>query len=1221
MRIQRLHMFLVASLLPFAWLSTARADHGDVVKGRCIVMFKSKVAEKLQTCLEGKGSLTRATGDRNLEEVWKRYGVIEMKRLFPDVDQAIRNRGGLSVREAYDAFQARIRNRFPERTSRAPKGLNHIDTFGIFVLRFNPAHPPTEICRALEITGHVVYAEPDWVIRVNYTVNDPMFSSLWGITKIGCTTAWDTARGSGIVVAVIDTGIDRTHQDLQNQIWSNPGETPGNSTDDDSNGYVDDTWGWDFVNSDNDPDDDHNPIYHGTHCAGTVGAEGNNSTGVVGVAFQAKLMGLKGLSGGGSGSSSGLNNCMNYAINNGADVMSCSWGGPGYSNTYATTITNAVQNGVVPVFALGNDNQNGTLHGPSNSPHAFSIAASTTKDGRASFSNYGIKTDVTAPGVAILSTEPGNNYQNLSGTSMATPHVAGALAVLMSDLNARSQTYSIEQLRSILRACADDQEATGWDHREGYGRLNVSNMMGLNPALYCEAKIISPNASGPILGTSIQIDGYAAGPNFQSYTLEYAPGIPYDTATWTTLTSSSSAVQNGTLYTWNISSLPDGRYTIRLTVRNNQNNTFRDRIDFVRDTYNDDTSATAVEVFGNPLTFHITADRNHTDRNDDWFKMELVSGVDYEFRTTHLSGDMDTEIFLYRSNGTSLITSNDDYPQPGDIQSRIAWTCNNSGTYYLRVNGWSPGNQPTNPGSYRVNFFGLFKDGQESDNTYSTAKAITANGYASHHSIVPAGDVDWMSVALQAGKTYTFEATKASASGTMALDLYNTNGTSLLVTGTPGSDNRVRVSSWNCTTSGTYYLRASAGSGITGHYHARVWEKQDILYQENFQVVGADLWTPTGGAWAVVSGEYVDQSNADTAHFSNAGLSIWNHVILDGRIRFQNPSSAGTANAGLILRYINDDNVIVARIREDNLTEIVQWENGTGTVLASVNMNFSAGTNYTVRVTFEGKYISLDIGGTVIHAACSPRFTAGKIAARSWGSEGVFDDLKLWRPGPGTLVDLTLTVPSLAAGMVGAVYPTQFLTASGGTTPYTFAAIGGTVPPGLSVAANGAISGTPTSGGTFNFNVSVTDAGGRIRTGNATIVVATAPATITVPATSSTGNYTVSWSSVTGATSYTLEEDTNASFTAPTAVYTGPNTSFNVTGKTNGTYYYRVCSTNTSGNSAWTVGANGCVVSLAPATPASITVPATSSTGNYTVSWAASATATSYTLEEDTNAS
>ncbi|MHC4600240.1 MAG: S8 family serine peptidase, partial [Planctomycetota bacterium] len=834
----------VLAVLPASLLG----EPDEAVPGRCILMFKTPVAERIDDVIERGGALSQACGDPSLDAVFARFGVTGMTRLFPDVDLAIKNRGELSVREAYDAFQAKILARFPRRTARAPAGIKHIDTFGIYVLTFDTAHSPGVVCRALEETGHVVYAEPDRIRRIDYTPSsNTLWNALWGIRRIDCELAWDTAAGAGVIVAVIDTGVDRNHQDLVNRLWVNGVEAGGSAgVDDDTNGHIDDFNGWDFVGNDNNPNDF--GVGHGTHCSGTVLADDNN-VGVVGVAYLAQLMCLKGL-GSGGGSDTDLNNCLNYAINEGASVMSNSWGGNGFSSTYFATINNAVAAGVIPVFAMGNDDKDGTIHGPSNHPVAFSVAASQQTDGRATFSNFGIKVDVTAPGVAIRSTEPGDQYQNLQGTSMATPHVSGAIAVLISDLNARSQTASAEQIRQILRTSADDREAPGWDKREAYGRLNVNNMLGVTANTICEAKITSPDASAPVLSTTINIQGsaWAPGGNFQNYTLEYAPGQVYDSVSWTTITTSSSTVRGGSLHNWDVSGLADGRYTIRLTARNSSNAPFRDRIEFVRDTVSDDIYQNAVEVTGNPLTHAVTYDRNFGNNDDDWFVMECVAGTAYEFRTTMLTGKTDTVIDLYSSPTSSAIASNDDWPQAGEKESRLTWNCSSSGTYFIKVHGWTGGSLP-NPdvGSYRIHFYGLFKDGHESDAGSAQAQAITANGTAGHYSIVPAGDVDWIRFDAVAGRTYTASVTKVNASGSTNLDLYDTDGSTLLTSGSAGSDNRVRVTGWSCPATGTYYLRVSAAGSDAGHYRVRVLEKQDFLFLEDFQTVGDALWTPSTG--------------------------------------------------------------------------------------------------------------------------------------------------------------------------------------------------------------------------------------------------------------------------------------------------------------------------------------------------------------------------------------
>ncbi|GEM_PF-2576304 len=1102
---RRASLFLSAALLAISGLAFpdgVRAEPGEAVPGRLILMFQPRVADRIDDVLEGRAGLTEACGgDASLEEAFERIGVTELKRLFPDVDRVIRERGFLTPREAYETYQQRIRERFPARTARAPAGSKHIPTYGIFTVRFDPAHAVGAACHAIQETGQVVYAEPDRIVTLDYTPNDPYFSSdLWGLKKIDCPAAWDTASGSGVVVAVIDSGVDLDHPDLQNRLWTNPGETAGNSSDDDSNGYVDDVNGWDFVHNDNDPDDDNG---HGSHCAGTVAAEENNGTGVVGVAFSARIMCLKGMGSGGSGNDTDLDNCLNYAINNGAHVMSNSWGGHGYSNTYAVTVSNAVSSGVVPVFAAGNDNQCGSMHSPSNCPSAFSVAAMNISDGRASFSNYGIKIDVTAPGRDIRSTVPGGGYAVYSGTSMATPHVSGVVAVMLSDLAARSQNATVEQVRQMLRAYCDDTEAPGWDRREGHGRVNVNNMMGADAARVCEAKINAPDAATPVTGSSVDVQGYAWAPSgaFQDYTLEYAPETPRDTDPWTTITTSTNPVQNASLHNWDVSGLADGRYTLRLTARNTQNEIFRDRIEFVRDTYADDASSNAVEVKGNPLTYHVLVDRNFTTDDEDWLVMECVGGVDYVFRTDRLSGKTDTVIDLYQSDASTLEGTNDDYPSDGEKESRIAWSCGSSGTYYLKVYGWKDagaGYPHAAPGSYRLHLIGLFKDGFEPDAAVAQAGTLAANGPAAHHSIVPAGDVDWMQFPAEAGKTYVMEVSKADASAAMNLDLYDATGTTLLASGSAGSDGRVRITGWTCPTGGTYTLRASAGAGATGHYLARVYEKEDVLFVEDFETVGDELWTPSNGTWSVSGGAYRQGNNADSAHFSSAGLDGWSDAVVEGTLRFQN-SSASHGNSGLILRWIDADSYIVARVRETNPGfDITQWENGTAERLAGLNASLSAGTDYPVRITFEGPYLTFEVSGEVAIQAYSPRFTSGRLALRSYGAVSFFDDLKIWKPGPGTVGDLAFTPPLLPDGMEGAFYST-ILEASGGQTPYTFAHLGGTLPPGMSVAADGTLSGTPTAAGNYTFSVTVTDPGDRLRAGQVTLNIVAATTGDTTP--------------------------------------------------------------------------------------------------------------------------
>lgn len=299
----------------------------------------------------------------------------------------------------------------------------------------------------------VKYAEPDYIVHATVIPNDTYWSNLWGMTNIKAPQAWDTYTGdANFVVAIIDTGINRNHPDLAANIWTNPNEIAGNGIDDDGNGYVDDIYGWDWAYNDSDPMDGHG---HGSHTAGTVGAVGNNGLGVVGVNWNVKLMALKFLNDSGSGSTSGAISAVNYAVNKGVKVSNNSWGGGGYSQALYDAIENGKAVGHVFVAAAGN---NGTNNDTSpfypasyTNDNLIAVAAIDVNDNKASFSNYGATSvDLGAPGVDILSTVLGSSYSYYSGTSMASPHVAGAAALLYG-LN---PTWSYAQVKDRILSTA-----------------------------------------------------------------------------------------------------------------------------------------------------------------------------------------------------------------------------------------------------------------------------------------------------------------------------------------------------------------------------------------------------------------------------------------------------------------------------------------------------------------------------------------------------------------------------------------------------------------------------------------------------------------------------------------------------------------------------------------------------------------------------------------------
>ena len=351
------------------------------------------------------------------------------------------------------------------------------------------AHPAAILALAGE-PGLVSVAEPDWIVSSSVTPTDPLFGQLWGLhndgqaggtgdADIDAPGAWEISTGSrAVVVGVIDTGIDAAHPDLAANMWSNPGETGtdaggadkrANGIDDDGNGYIDDWRGWDFVANDNNPADEHG---HGTHCAGTIGGLGGNGVGVAGVCWQVSLVGLRFLDASGHGSTSGAIAAVAYANTLDLDLTSNSWGGGGFSQALKDVIDAAGTKGIPFIAAAGNNSSDtdASINYPScyASSNIISVAATTRHDGLAYFSNYGLTTvDLGAPGLDILSCAPGGGYQLMSGTSMATPHVAGAYALLKSV----APSLTVPQAKAALLATTDPIAALGG--KAVAGRLNL----------------------------------------------------------------------------------------------------------------------------------------------------------------------------------------------------------------------------------------------------------------------------------------------------------------------------------------------------------------------------------------------------------------------------------------------------------------------------------------------------------------------------------------------------------------------------------------------------------------------------------------------------------------------------------------------------------------------------------------------------------------------------
>jgi serine protease len=342
---------------------------------------------------------------------------------------------------------------------------------GLFAVNIPKTLPVDSALAAFRARSGVEFAQPDYKVTLDQTPDDPSVGSLWGLDAIHAPDAWNTGTGSGrTIVAVIDSGIAYNHPDLKANIWHNPGEIPGNGIDDDHDGYVDDVVGWDFVHHNNNPMDDNG---HGTHVAGTIGAVGDNGIGVAGVAWHTKLMALKFLDSSGSGYLSDAVRALNYAVAKGAKVVNASFGGGGYDAAMATALANARAKGVIVVAAAGNDGTDNDVNPvyPANytGDNLVAVAATDRNDRLASFSNYGRSTvDIAAPGVSIYSTLPNGKYGTYSGTSMATPHVAGAMALVWD----AHPTWTYKQVIAAVLNTAD--RLSTLNGKVAAGRLNVA---------------------------------------------------------------------------------------------------------------------------------------------------------------------------------------------------------------------------------------------------------------------------------------------------------------------------------------------------------------------------------------------------------------------------------------------------------------------------------------------------------------------------------------------------------------------------------------------------------------------------------------------------------------------------------------------------------------------------------------------------------------------------
>ncbi|MHC4176687.1 MAG: S8 family serine peptidase [Planctomycetota bacterium] len=671
------------------------------------------------------------------------------------------------------------------------------------------------------LTGNTCVAsyEIDAVQQFQLSPNDSQYTSLWGLENTGQTggtpdadidasAAWDISTGSSnIVVGVIDTGVDYTHPDLAANAWINPGETAGNGIDDDGNGFIDDVHGYDFINNDGDPMDDHS---HGTHVAGTIAAAGNNGQGVTGVNWSSSIMGLKFLSAGGSGYTSDAVRAVNYAtmmrtsygVN--VRVTNNSWGGGGYSSALDDAIGASGDAGILFVAAAGNNGANNDAypHYPSNYdlPNVLSVAATDHNDNLAYFSNYGASSvHLAAPGVSVYSTVPGAGYASYSGTSMATPHVAGVAALAWSV----APDASVAEVRAALLQGTDSLAALDGKVTTG-GRLNALGAVQFLVSDGPRVPIVSSLSASPnfiTAGTAttltaqgvIDLDGTVTSVSF--YEDSNADG-QFDVGdqligTDSTVVDSEAGI---TLQTTGLAAGPHAYFARALDDDGQWGAATRGTLTIVPpdDHGNDAATATSVEVGS-------TVDGMVERGGDiDWFAFEAVAGTSYVFQTV-LVDLPDSVLSLYDQDGSTLIDYNDDISWPDHPNSQIVWTAGAGGTYYLAVAAYS-GSQV---GEYQLQLQTVVDDHGDSAAT-ATAAAV---GNSVDGEIQFAADEDWFAFEATAGGRYILQTELVDLPDSV-LSLYDRDGSTLIDYNDDISwpDDPASRIDWTAETSGTYYL-------------------------------------------------------------------------------------------------------------------------------------------------------------------------------------------------------------------------------------------------------------------------------------------------------------------------------------------------------------------------------------------------------------------------------
>mgnify|MGYP002344172191 CR=1 FL=1 len=440
----------------------------------------------------------------------------------------------------------------------------------------------------------IEYTQNNNIYKLDYVPNDEYVNKQWALNTTKAFEAWDITKGSkNVLIAIIDTGIDYLHPDLNKNLYVNEAEDLNkngvldsediNGIDDDNNGFTDDVIGWDFtdrvgfpfsstggdyIDWDNNPMDEYG---HGTWVAGVIGAVSNNGEGITGLVPNTSMLNIRAFDPTGNGEEDDAAAGILYAVEMGAKVINMSFGDVNFSLVLRDVIRFAYDNGVVLIASAGNSSSN-QPHYPSSYPEVISCGATDNNDYLASFSNTGSTIDLVAPGVNLYTTDRNSGYREFSGTSSSAPVVTSAAALLLS-----LENFNPEEIKQILKSTAVDLGSSGWDEKFGAGRIDILSAVSIKaPAII---KLNSPKQDFSTNSDTLVINASVLSGYFDRYELQYGYGI--NPSEWVTLIGNGkNQFVNRDLYKLDLKNLNDSVYCVKLKVYFKNGLTTEERANF-----------------------------------------------------------------------------------------------------------------------------------------------------------------------------------------------------------------------------------------------------------------------------------------------------------------------------------------------------------------------------------------------------------------------------------------------------------------------------------------------------------------------------------------------------------------------------------------------------------------------------------------------------------------